>query len=58
MNINGIYVDQVALAWSLADSVRTRTDASEARLQQRKGTSPRGARTGRIPLQPLPRIHR
>jgi hypothetical protein len=51
MNVSGIYVDQVALAWSLADSVRRRPDASEARLQLGKGTSPRGARTRRIPLQ-------
>jgi hypothetical protein len=35
MNINGIFVDQVALAWSLADSARTRPDASEARPHQR-----------------------
>ena len=35
MNINGIFVDQVALAWSLADSARMRPDASEERLHQR-----------------------
>jgi hypothetical protein len=30
MNINRIYVDHVALAWSLTDSVRAQRDARES----------------------------
>ena len=44
MNINRIYVDQVALAWSLADSVRQRRSLPESvsRRHVRRMGSPGG----------------
>jgi hypothetical protein len=47
MYINRIYVDQVALAWSLADSVRAQRDALESSSAQ---STWRTASTGGNPL--------
>ena len=47
MYINRIYVDQVALAWALADSVRAQRDAPESSSAQ---STWRTASTGGNPL--------
>jgi hypothetical protein len=47
MYINRIYVDHVALAWSLADSVRAQRDALESSSAQ---SPSRTASTGGNPL--------
>jgi len=52
MHINGIYVDQVALAWSLADSVRQPGSLRESVPRRRRR---RMGSTGGNPLTRLAR---